>query len=128
MDFGPNLEIMRVHPTQTHIFAIGGKERDLCVYDIKAIATKNKKDEEQEAIDAAGPNKNTSIHKKKSNKNVGLLFQAKNVQNDFLDLQQPIWIHDIQFMNQEATKIAIATHYHEVQFEAKKKKGGFTKD
>lgn len=111
-NLGPNLEIVRAHPTQTHIFAIGGKDRDLCIYDIKVIAKARK--QEQEAIDAAGPNKNTSLHKKKSNKNVGLVFQAKNIKNDFLDLQQPVWIHDLQFMNQEATKIAVATHYHQV--------------
>lgn len=103
---------MRSHPTQTHIFAIGGKERDLAIYDIKAIA-KSKK--ELEDINAAGPNKNTSLHKKKSSRNVGLIFQAKNVKNDFLDLQQPIWIHDLQFMNKEATKVAVATHYHQVR-------------
>lgn len=113
INLGPNLEIMRGHPTQTHIFAIGGKERDLCIYDVKAIV-KNKK--EQEDINAAGPNKNTSLHKKKSNKSSGLIFQAKNVPNDFLDLQQPIWIHDLQFMNKEATRVAVSTHYHQVFF------------
>lgn len=111
LDLGADIEIMRAHPTQTHIFAIGGKERDLCIYDIKTIA-KTKK--EREEIDAAGPNKNTSIHKKKSPRNAGLLFQAKNVKNDFLDLQQPVWIHDLQFVNKEATKVAVATHYHQV--------------
>lgn len=112
LDLGPDLEVMRSHPTKTHIFAIGGKERDLCIYDIKEIA-KSKK--EVEGIDAAGPNKNTSLHKNKSAKNVGLLFQAKNVKNDFLDLQQPVWIHDLQFVNKEATKVAVATHHHQVR-------------
>lgn len=112
LDLGPDLEVMRSHPTQTHIFAIGGKERDLCIYDIKAIAKRKK---EVEDIDAAGPNKNTSLHKNKSARNVGLVFQAKNVKNDFLDLQQPVWIHDLQFVNKEATKVAVATHYHQVR-------------
>jgi ribosome biogenesis protein NSA1 len=111
-DLGSDLEIMRGHPTSTHIFAIGGKERDLCIYDIEAIIKAKKQD--AEAIDAAGPNKNTSIHKKKSNRSIGLIFQAKNVKNDFLDLQQPIWIHDLQFVNKAATKLAVATHYHQV--------------
>lgn len=114
-DLGSNLEIMRCHPTLTNIFAIGGKERDLCIYDIDAIV----KAKQQEAIDdinAAGPNENTSIHKKKSNRNVGLIFQAKNVKNDFLDLQQPVWIHDLQFVDKSATKVAVATHYHQVKY------------
>lgn len=112
LELGPNIEIMRAHPTQSHIFAIGGKERDLCIYDIEAIVKSKKECEE---TDAAGPNKDT-LHKKKSTRNVGLIFQAKNVKNDFLDLQQPVWIHDLQFVNKEATKIAVATHYHQVGF------------
>lgn len=72
---GSNLEIMRNHPVQTHIFAIGGKDQDLCVYNIEELL----KDKELEVTDAAGPQKNTSTHKKKSTKNMGLIFQAKNV-------------------------------------------------
>jgi ribosome biogenesis protein NSA1 len=119
LDLGSDLEIMRAHPTLTHIFAIGGKERDLCIYDMDAIV--KSKQEATEDINAAGPNKNTSTHKKKSNRNVGLIFQAKNVKNDFLDLQQPVWIHDLQFVNKESTKVAVATHYHQVKKKKKKK-------
>ncbi|ORE03110.1 hypothetical protein BCV72DRAFT_36979 [Rhizopus microsporus var. microsporus] len=108
-NLGSNLEIMRNHPVQTHIFAIGGKDQDLRVYNIEELL----KDKEFEVTDAAGPQKNTSTHKKKSTKNTGLIFQAKNVKNDFLDLQQPVWIHDLQFMNKEATKIVVSTHYHQ---------------
>ncbi|CEG68142.1 hypothetical protein RMATCC62417_04457 [Rhizopus microsporus] len=108
-NLGSNLEIMRNHPVQTHIFAVGGKDQDLRVYNIEELL----KDKEIEVTDAAGPQKNTSTHKNKSTKNTGLIFQAKNVKNDFLDLQQPVWIHDLQFMNKEATKIAVSTHYHQ---------------
>ncbi|KAI8976180.1 WD40-repeat-containing domain protein [Pilobolus umbonatus] len=87
------LEIMRQHPTQTNLFAVGGKQRDLAVYDINALLEKKK----------------------------GLIFQAKNVKNDFLDLEQPIWIHDLQFMNEEATLIAVATHYHQFRLYNTKK-------
>lgn len=113
LDLGPNLEIMRGHPTQTNIFAIGGKDRDLAIYDLSAIIKKTRKSK-QETTDI-GPHKNTSPHKNKSEKNTGLIFQAKNVKNDFLDLQQPVWIHDLQFMNQEATVVAVSTHYHQLR-------------
>ncbi|KAI7902667.1 uncharacterized protein BX663DRAFT_552074 [Cokeromyces recurvatus] len=107
MNLGPDLEIMRHHPILTHIFAIGGKERDLCIYDLTSILQNKTKE-------AIGPNKNTSSHKKnQNNPALGLVFQAKNVKNDFLDLRQPIWIHDLQFVNKEATQVALVTHYHQ---------------
>ncbi|KAI8357911.1 hypothetical protein EDC96DRAFT_514843 [Choanephora cucurbitarum] len=98
----PNLDIMRPHPTQTNIFAIGGKDVDLSIYDL---------DKMQE--ETSETQQNTSPHKKKTTKTMGCVFQAKNVKNDFLDLQQPVWIHDLQFINKEATQIALVTHYHQ---------------
>lgn len=77
LNLGEDLEIMRGHPTQQNIFAIGGKNRDLCIYDIKKIVKNG--DATIETIDSAGPTKNTSIHKKQSERNTGLVFQAKNV-------------------------------------------------
>ncbi|KAG1599896.1 hypothetical protein G6F46_003592 [Rhizopus delemar] len=108
-NLGSNLEIMRGHPSQTHIFAIGGKDKDLSIYDLDQLV------EEKEHVESGttGPQKNTSPHKKNATKNSALIFQAKNVKNDFLDLQQPVWIQDLQFMNKEATKIAVSTHYHQ---------------
>lgn len=104
---------MRGHPSQTHIFAIGGKDKDLSLYDLDQLV------EEKEQVESGttGPQKNTSPHKKNATKNSALIFQAKNVKNDFLDLQQPVWIQDLQFMNKEATKIAVSTHYHQVRKE-----------
>ncbi|KAI8879767.1 hypothetical protein K501DRAFT_218469 [Backusella circina FSU 941] len=119
LNLGPDLEIMRGHPTLQNMFAIGGKGRDLCIYDIKKIVKNG--DATVETIDSAGPTKNTSPHKKQSERNTGLVFQAKNVKNDFLDLQQPVWIHDLQFMNKEATQVAVATHYHQFRLYDTKK-------
>lgn len=31
-----------------------------------------------------------------------------------LDLRVPVWIEDLQFLNEEGTRIATATHYHQV--------------
>lgn len=31
-----------------------------------------------------------------------------------LDLRVPVWIQDLQFLNEEGTRIATATHYHQV--------------
>ncbi|KAG0915511.1 hypothetical protein G6F33_003252 [Rhizopus arrhizus] len=108
-NLGSNLEIMRGHPSLTHIFAIGGKDKDLSIYNLDELIQEK---EQVESVNA-GPQKNTSPHKKNATKNSALIFQAKNVKNDFLDLQQPVWIQDLQFMNKEATKVAVSTHYHQ---------------
>ncbi|KAG0747608.1 hypothetical protein G6F16_008389 [Rhizopus arrhizus] len=100
---------MRGHPSLTHIFAIGGKDKDLSIYNLDELIQEK---EQVESVNA-GPQKNTSPHKKNATKNSALIFQAKNVKNDFLDLQQPVWIQDLQFMNKEATKVAVSTHYHQ---------------
>ena len=104
---------MRGHPSLTHIFAIGGKDKDLSIYNLDELIQEK---EQVESVNA-GPQKNTSPHKKNATKNSALVFQAKNVKNDFLDLQQPVWIQDLQFMNKEATKVAVSTHYHQVRKE-----------
>ncbi len=35
--------------------------------------------------------------------------------NDHLDLRQPVWINDIQWLNQEATQLVVGTAYHQVR-------------
>ncbi|CAG8777588.1 4376_t:CDS:2 [Gigaspora margarita] len=79
---------MRVHPKENHIFACGGKERDLTVWDIHAnpdsIVTQNKESRQYE----------------------GMIWNGKNVRSDFLDLRCPVWVTEIQFLNdQDYTKI-----------------------
>jgi WD40 repeat protein len=32
-----------------------------------------------------------------------------------LDLPQPVWVHDLQFMDESGTQVAVATHYHQVE-------------
>lgn len=114
LDLGANLEVMRGHSTQTHLFAIGGKDRDLTIYDLNALVVKKTRSKKNNAA-TKEEDENTSPHKNKIEKKIGVVFQAKNVKNDFLDLQQPVWIHDLQFMNKEGTKIAVATHYHQLR-------------
>ncbi|KAI9498615.1 WD40-repeat-containing domain protein [Zychaea mexicana] len=89
-NLGADLCIMRVHPTKTHLFAVGGKENDLKVYDANLL-------------------------KEEDGEKKGLVFQAKNVKNDFLDLRVKVWIHDLQFLNEEGTRIVTATHYHQIR-------------
>ncbi|KAI7872145.1 WD40-repeat-containing domain protein [Spinellus fusiger] len=106
---GAGLHVMRGHPLQNHIFATGGKERDLCVYDATVLAAQ--KEAHKTSTDKSTP----TTGKAKKGSQEGLLFQAKNVKNDFLDLQQPVWIRDIQFISQDTSKIAVGTHYHQIR-------------
>ncbi|CAG8617194.1 14557_t:CDS:2 [Gigaspora rosea] len=98
MTHATNLLRMRVHPKENHIFVCGGKERELSVWDIHAnpdsIVTQNKE----------------------SRQHVGMIWNGKNVRSDFLDLRCPVWITEIQFLNdQDYTKIATGTRYHQIR-------------
>ncbi|KAL0090592.1 hypothetical protein F4703DRAFT_1732459 [Phycomyces blakesleeanus] len=111
---GAGINVMRGHSTQSHIFAAGGKDRDLCVYDASVLASQNDSTEKV-VSDPKGPNKNTSKHKAAKNASNGIVFQAKNVKNDFLDLQQPVWIRDLQFMSEDTSKVVVGTHHHQIR-------------
>ncbi|KAI9321711.1 WD40-repeat-containing domain protein, partial [Dichotomocladium elegans] len=103
---GSDLSIMRVHPIHSNIFATGGKANDLKVFDANMI---------MQHKDSA-PTESSNTKKSKKDKAIpGLLFQAKNVRPDMLDLEVPIWIRDLQFVNDKGTKIATATHYHQIR-------------
>ncbi|KAI8364774.1 WD40-repeat-containing domain protein [Radiomyces spectabilis] len=108
---GSNLSIMRFHPTKPYLFAVGGKDHDLCVYDVLVLT--GKKAPEPDA--ATEKTINTAKYKREKPKAKGLVFQAKNVKNDHLDLQVPVWIRDLQFVNEEGTEVAVATQYHQIR-------------
>lgn len=80
--------VMKVHPTNPHIFATGGDERELCIWDIK----KYKDGEKFEPI-----------------------WKAKNVKNDKLDLRVQVWVTCILWMNNDTTEIATGTGYHQIR-------------
>jgi len=45
------------------------------------------------------------------------IFRAKNVPNDFLDLQVPIWVTDLGFLPSQGAqaRVAVGTGYHQVR-------------
>ncbi|ORX45097.1 hypothetical protein DM01DRAFT_1340178 [Hesseltinella vesiculosa] len=98
---GHNLDILRSHPISKNVFAVGGKERDLRVYDMNKIL------EGQQGASMSDPLLPS---------NIGLLYKAKNLGHDALDLQPKVWIRDIQFMDKaDPTKIAVSTQYHQIR-------------
>ncbi|CAO3658572.1 unnamed protein product [Umbelopsis vinacea] len=108
---GKDLTCARVHPKLGHILAVGGKERELTLYDMKVLSGKAES-EDTSTVNSAN---NTTKYKKQKNSEKGQIFQAKNVKNDYLDLRVPVWITDLQFIDSEATRIAIGTHYHQIR-------------
>jgi ribosome biogenesis protein NSA1 len=42
-------------------------------------------------------------------------WTAKNLANDFLDMRQPVWVNDLQFVCEAPHQIALVTAYHQVR-------------
>ncbi|CAM0143014.1 Ribosome biogenesis protein nsa1 (NOP7-associated protein 1) [Umbelopsis sp. WA50703] len=108
---GKDLTCARLHPQLGHVLAVGGKERELTMYDMNVLSGKT---DSVTGVETSSTN-NTTKYKKLKESEKGQIFQAKNVKNDYLDLRVPVWITDLQFVNDEATKIAISTHYHQIR-------------
>ncbi|KAJ2080744.1 Ribosome biogenesis protein nsa1 (NOP7-associated protein 1) [Coemansia sp. RSA 988] len=88
---------MRVHQKRASVFAVGGREQELTVWDADTV----------EAGGQLGHTKPRSMP----------LFKSKNVGNDNLDLRMPVWITDIQFMddNASAPLIAVSTGHRQIR-------------
>jgi len=87
---------MKVHPKKSNIFATGGEERELCIWDLE----KMEKDDDDD-------NENTY--------KIEPIFTAKNVKHDFLNLRVPVWVTCIQWLDDDdITKIIIGTGHHHV--------------
>ncbi|RGB25842.1 WD40-repeat-containing domain protein [Rhizophagus diaphanus] len=99
LTLAPDLCRLRVHPKEHHIFACGGKERELSLWDVNSY---------KEGI--------CFIKTQKKEQKAGLVWMSKNVSHDFLDLRVPVWITDLQFLSeQETTKLVVATKYHQIR-------------
>ncbi|KAJ2655961.1 Ribosome biogenesis protein nsa1 (NOP7-associated protein 1) [Coemansia sp. RSA 1200] len=79
---------MRVHGTSPRVFAVGGREQELSVWDIDALGS----------AAVAEYRKPTTAP----------LFRSKNVRPDNLGLRVPVWITDIQFLSDNATAPTVA--------------------
>ncbi|KAJ8325790.1 Ribosome biogenesis protein nsa1 (NOP7-associated protein 1) [Batrachochytrium dendrobatidis] len=127
------LSKMRVHPHFPHIFATGGEERDLCVWDINSLfkpAEMNSEDHDKTGCSI--PEKKL---KKKRQENAETqppidpnecenntlpvlepIWMAKNVKHDFLDMRAPVWITEIQWIGKDSpTRLVTGTGHHQVR-------------
>lgn len=90
---GKNIETLEACPHDDGVFAYGGKENDLRIVRIFKSGKKL-----------------TVL------KSVEVLFAAKNVKNDHLDLRVPIWINKIRFLPLESSfKLVTATNYGQLR-------------
>ncbi|TPX31233.1 hypothetical protein SmJEL517_g05360 [Synchytrium microbalum] len=78
---------MRTSPSNMNLFATGGDERDLCIWDLNNM--------------------------QKEGATIEPIFKAKNVPHDFLDLRVPIWITDLQYLT--PSQLVTCTGYHQVR-------------
>ncbi|OUM60874.1 hypothetical protein PIROE2DRAFT_13284 [Piromyces sp. E2] len=92
-----NLWCMKVHPKESNIFATGGEERELCIWDL------NKMEEDSES-------------KEENTYKIEPIFTAKNVKHDFLNLRVPVWVTCMQWLDDnDTTKIIIGTGHHHIR-------------
>jgi len=88
---------MKVHTKKSNIFATGGEERELCIWDLE----KMEKDDDDD-------NENTY--------KIEPIFTAKNVKHDFLNLRVPVWVTCIQWLDDDdITKVIIGTGHHHIR-------------
>ena len=46
-----------------------------------------------------------------------MVWRAKNVKNDFLDMRVPVWITDLQFLNDDdVSKLVTGTRHYQVEY------------
>ena len=89
LSFGPDLRRMRAHPNCPGIFAIGGKERDLTIFDLSQY---------------------------ESGKKLDPVFKAKNVKHDKLDLRVAVDIYDFHFISGDYwNQVIVATGLKELR-------------
>lgn len=74
---GNELTCAKVHPEKSHILAVGGKERELTLYDLNVLSGRSMS---ESAAPSTAAN-NTTKYKKQKESEKGQIFQAKNVCN-----------------------------------------------
>ncbi|KAL7752732.1 Ribosome biogenesis protein nsa1 (NOP7-associated protein 1) [Sorochytrium milnesiophthora] len=109
LPLGPNIRRVRTHPLHPHLIAYGGVERDLVVMDVNAPhAVADRGEMRFAGLDAPShwdgePPRNS------------MMWKAKNVKHDKLNLRTPVDIADIQFMSDDGTRIAVGTGQHQIR-------------
>jgi hypothetical protein len=72
---GKDLTCARLHPQLGHVLAVGGKERELTMYDMNVLSGKT---DSVTGVETSSTN-NTTKYKKLKESEKGQIFQAKNV-------------------------------------------------
>ncbi|KAJ2719467.1 Ribosome biogenesis protein nsa1 (NOP7-associated protein 1) [Coemansia sp. Benny D115] len=91
---------MRAHSEAPNVFAVGGREVDLSIWDANT------------AMNTASGDGGSLEYSKPQGE---ALFKARNVRNDWLDLRVPVWLTDMQFIdsNTSTPQVAVSTgHGH----------------
>ncbi|KAJ1911219.1 Ribosome biogenesis protein nsa1 (NOP7-associated protein 1) [Tieghemiomyces parasiticus] len=94
VQFDTDLERLRIHDRSPQTLAYAGKERQLTLWDLTKLSGAGAQPDGSEAwAPPAGEP----------------LFQAENVEDDWLGLRVPYHVTDFQFMGEAATRVAACT-------------------
>ncbi|RKO86514.1 WD40-repeat-containing domain protein, partial [Blyttiomyces helicus] len=96
-----DLFCMEMSPFDPKVFATGGNERDLSVWDLR-------KSEPPSDADADAPSPETPLHR-----TLQPTWKAKNVKHDNLDMRVPVWITALKWLS--PTRIVTASGYGQVR-------------
>ena len=86
------------------LFATGGKENDLKVWDLNRML-------EKKAQGSVGLGEDTDNEEKKIN--TMTTFRAKNMADNWMQLREPVWITSIDFIQEN--KVVVGTAHHQVR-------------
>jgi ribosome biogenesis protein NSA1 len=107
---------MVMHKTNPNIFATGGKERELSIYDINTPHGEKEKDnkDEKEKQKTEKNNKQDYIKPPKSvHPEISPIWKAKNVKHNELSMRVPVHITDILWTG--PTNLVISTFYKHIR-------------
>ncbi|KAJ2554102.1 Ribosome biogenesis protein nsa1 (NOP7-associated protein 1) [Coemansia sp. RSA 1933] len=94
---------MRTHSKYTNVIAAGGREQELSIWDINAVGF--------------GSSDSVVVEDRYRKPTTAPLFKSKNVPEDNLGLRVPVWITDMQFLNDDTTnpRIAVSTGHKQIR-------------
>jgi len=87
---GPDIYRLRINPFNRAYFGTGGKENDLKIWSIEELMKNDK------------------------SQNKSVIFQAKNIRPNAVRLRMPVWITDLQFID-ERNRCLVVTGHHQIR-------------
>ncbi|KAI9141854.1 WD40-repeat-containing domain protein [Paraphysoderma sedebokerense] len=120
-NIGANISACIFHPLHPNIVIVGGKERELAIYDVNHTPLTDSTEKPQSKKQNSAKDRWTGLSTQDRKTfdpekwNVVEIWKAKNVKNDMLDLRQPVHITTMGLINNDGTEIVVGTQYHQIR-------------